>query len=71
MHKLSQNLGKVSKNQPKIEVGRFFLGQNIGPVRRAGEKKAWILIIFTCGGQWQPTTMNKTLPLEQCHMFQH
>ena len=40
MHKLSQNLGKISKNQPKLEVGRFFFGgQNIGPVRRAGEEK--------------------------------
>ena len=39
MHKLSQNLGKISKNQPKLEVGRFFLGQNIGPVRREGEEK--------------------------------
>ena len=26
MHKLSQNLGKISKNQPKLEGGRFFWG---------------------------------------------
>ena len=39
MHKLSQNLGKISKNQPKLVVGRFFCGQNIGLVRRVGEEK--------------------------------
>ena len=40
MPKLSQNLAKISQNQPKLAVGRFFfVGQKIGLVRRAGKEK--------------------------------
>ena len=39
MSKLSLNLTKISKCQPKLVVERFFVGQNIGLVRRVGEEK--------------------------------
>ena len=48
MSKLNLNLTKISENQPKLAVERFFVGQNIGLVKRAGEEKGWIIIIFTC-----------------------
>ena len=40
MSKLSLNLTKISENQPKLAVeSLFFVRQNIGLVRRAGEEK--------------------------------
>jgi len=39
MSKLSLNLTKISENQPKLVIERFFVGKNIGLVRRAGEEK--------------------------------
>ena len=39
MHKLSQNLGKISKNQPKLEVGRFFLGAEYWTGEEGGGRK--------------------------------
>ena len=39
MHKLSQNLGKISKNQPKLEVGRFFWGAEYWTSEEGGGRK--------------------------------
>ena len=40
MSKLSLNLTKISKNQPKLAIERFFfVGKKNGLVRRAGEEK--------------------------------
>ena len=40
MSKLSLNLTKISKNQPKLVIERFFfVGKENGLVRRAGEEK--------------------------------
>ena len=40
LENLRQNLTKISENQPKLVVERFFfVGQNIRLVRRAGEEK--------------------------------
>ena len=39
MSELSLNLTKISRNQPKLVVERFFVGQNIGLVRWTGEEK--------------------------------
>ena len=48
MPKLSQNLSKISQNQPKLAVGRFFLwGRKLDWWGGWGKKKGWILMIFT------------------------
>ena len=39
MSKLRLNLTKISKNQPKLVIERFFVVKKNGLVRRAGEEK--------------------------------
>ena len=47
MSKLSLNLTKISKNQPKLAIERFFLwGRILDWWGGWGKKKRWILIIF-------------------------